>query len=456
MYLNNATISKWELNGKSYVNSKKRFLKDLLETHRFSVQTVLGTKLATGGNVTFMENNGWVIAHVDIRFALLSDTLFSGLTVSILNNNQEIMSSYTDANISICGNHDIDADLYFVVGSFYPYNSNKDNLPESFFRSSLSQMLPRLDYSKLPDAVGGGDGDEEGGDDSGEIDDNAVLVSLPFAVSNGFDEQDGFVVYKTNEKATLRVYMDKADWDSIKSKTDADFYYGNIMAHGDGDTFDITINIVNSEGGDPVAAIKMPGSQSDDDYGKNDLCSKSATLGIYESGSWSYSEEYQVTVKFFVGNTEIKSKSYVPIRSSGDSGVFCVYDPDDREETGLNYQSSNVALSDGSSIYYKLSVFTLSGLIKDRFDEIQTWKAGVSVDDGQFNIVISDTYDDFTINGSSIRSDNLTLNDTYYVNDTRFQPGAFVKLQTFNEDGSIRNEESLISESTEFSFTKIV
>ena len=88
MYLNNAIISKWELNGKSYVNSKKRFLKDLLETHRFSVQTVLGTKLATGGNVTFMENNGWVIAHVDIRFALSSDTLFSGLTVSILNNNQ--------------------------------------------------------------------------------------------------------------------------------------------------------------------------------------------------------------------------------------------------------------------------------------------------------------------------------------------------------------------------------
>ena len=54
MYLNNAIISKWELNGKNYESSKKRFLKDLLETHRFSVQTVLGTKLAKGCNVTFM------------------------------------------------------------------------------------------------------------------------------------------------------------------------------------------------------------------------------------------------------------------------------------------------------------------------------------------------------------------------------------------------------------------
>lgn len=456
MYLNNAIISKWELNGKSYVNSKKRFLKDLLDTHRFSVQTVLGTKLATGGNVTFMENNGWVIAHVDIRFALSSDTIFSGLTVSILNNHQEIMSSYTDANISVCGNHDIDADLYFVVGSFYPYNGSKDNLPESFFRSSLSQMLPRLDYSKLPDAVGGGDSDDEGGDEGGEIDDDAVLVSLPFAVSNGFHEEDGFTVYETNEKATLRVYMDTANWNTIKSNIDADFYYGNIMSRGDGDTFDITINIVNSEGGDPVAAIKMLGSQLDDDFGKNDLCSKSTTLGIYASGSWSYSEEYPVTVKFFVGKTEIESKSYVPIRSSGDSGVLCVYDPDDIEDTGLNYQSSNVSLSDGSSIYYKLSVFTLSGLTKGRLDEVQAWNGRASIADDKFNVVISDTYDEFIFNGSSIQSNSLTLDGTYYVNDMRSQPGAFVKLQTFNEDGSIRTEESLISESTEFSFTKIV
>lgn len=454
MYLNNAIISKWELNGKSYVNSKKRFLKDLLETHRFSVQTVLGTKLATGGNVTFMENNGWVIAHVDIRFALSSDTLFSGLTVSILNNNQEIMSSYTDANISICGNHDIDADLYFVVGSFYPYNSNKDNLPESFFRSSLSQMLPRLDYSKLPDAVGGGDGDE-GGDDSGEIDDNTVLVSLPFAVSNGFEIPDGTVVYKTNERATLRVYMDTANWDVVKSKIDTDFYYCKIEPLGQGDLFDITIYVAD-ENNDPVAEIRMPGSQLDDDFGKNDLCSKNVTLGIYKPGLDTYQEEYPATVKFFVGNTEIESKSYVP-RMLNEVNILCVYERDNQPEVSLNYKSSNVGLSDGSSIYYRLGVFTMSSSIKDRIDEVQSWNANVNVlYDRQFEIAISDTHGDFTINGLSIYSDNLTLDDTYYVTDIRFQPGAFVKLQTFNEDGSVRNEESLISESTEFSFTKIV
>lgn len=449
MYLNNAIISKWELNGKNYVNSKKRFLKDLLDTHRFSVQTVLGTKLATGGNVTFMENNGWVIAHVDIRFALSSDTLFSGLTVSILNNNQEIMSSYTDANISICGNHDIDADLYFVVGSFYPYNSNKDNLPESFFRSSLSQMLPRLDYSKLPDAVGG----DEGGDEGGELDD-AVLVSLPFDVSNGFETSDGFVVYKTNEQAILRVYMNKADLDTVKSKVDVKFYYGNIMGHGEGDAFDITIFLTDSND-DTVAVIRLAGIPSDDDYDKNNLCRRETTLGIYESGSLSYSEEYPATVKFFVGNTEIENKDYVP-RVSGEEFNFCVYEPGSQNEE-LLFKSSNVELIDGSSIYYKLGTFTSSVSVKDRLDNVQSWTANINNYGGnEYGITISDDSNDFTLNRSSIDSDNVTLNNAYYVISDNSVPAAFIRVQTFNEDGSIRSDKSLLPGSAECEFTKIV
>lgn len=447
MYLNNATISKWELNGKNYVNSKKRFMKDLLETHRFSVQTVLGTKLATGGNVTFMENNGWVIAHVDLRFALANDTSFSGLALSILNNNQEIMSSYTDVNIAICGDHDIDADLYFVVGSIYPYNSNKDNLPESFFRSSLSQMLPRLDFSKLPNAVGGGDGDE---------DDNAVLVSLPFAVSNGYSlENEINVVYNTNEQAVLKVYMDKSDLDSLKSKVNTDFYFGFMMTMGSTpDIFGIAVHALTGDG-NPAAEIVMEGSTSDEDRGKNNLLSRDVIVGVYdnESDPESTLSKYQATVKFFIGNDEIKSDAYVPINTTHEAINLCIYEPGSQSEE-LPFKSSNVVLSDGSSIYYKLGVFTSNSVVKGDLDNVQSWNANVNVYDNKFEIVITDNSGTFTINGTSIRSTSLTLNGAYVVNKNYMQ-SAFIVVKTFNEDDTIRTEDALISDSVEFSFTKM-
>lgn len=448
MYLNNATISKWELNSKNYENSKKRFMKDLLETHRFSVQAVLGTKLATGGNVTFIENNGWVIAHVDLRFALANDTLFSGLALSILNNNQEIMSSYTDVSVAICGDHDIDADLYFVVGSIYPYNSNKDNLPESFFRSSLSQMLPRLDFSKLPDAVGGGD----------EDDGNEVLVSLPFAVSNGYSLEDEInVVYNTNEQAILKVYMDKSDFDSLKSKVNPDFYFGFMMPMGaTPDMYGLAVHALTSNGGQ-AAEIVMEGSTSDEDRGKNNLLSRDVVVGVHdnESDPESTLSEYPATVKFFIGNNEIKSSSYVPINTTNEAINFCIYEPGSQNED-LPFKSSSVELIDGNSIYYKLGVFTSTGAVKERLDNIKSWAANLNkYGSNEYGITISDESNSFTLNVSSINSDNITLNDAFYVIGENHMTAAFIRVQTFNEDGSNRYDKSLLTGSSMCQFTKM-
>ena len=442
MYLNNATISKWELNGKSYANSKKRFLKDLLETHRFSVQTVLGTKLATGGNVTFMENNGWVIAHVDIRFALSSDTLFSGLTVSILNNNQEIMSSYTDANISVCGNHDIDADLYFVVGSFYPYNSSKDNLPESFFRSSLSQMLPRLDYSKLPDAVDGGDSD---------ADDNAVLVSMPFKVSKGYSEGiEGGYTYNTEEDAVLKVYIDKDDWAAIKSEIEPDFYNTFIMSYGVPDEFEIHL-IGTIESNDEIAvAMLINGSTEGEDSLKNNLCARDIDVHV---GSITGTEEPEArcraTVKFFIDGKENTDSSYIPIISNDENSMLCVYESEWNINIGFDYESDYLTLTDGSEdkIKYKLGIVYSLPSQSDAISNIEDWNVTISEYDGQYVISISDENEVYTI--AKYDAKNATLNEIFAVTSGEVSSiVAYAQLQTLNEDGSIRHEDALTGTAT--------
>ena len=114
MYLNSAKVTSWVLNGKDYTGSRKRFMKALCETHNFTVNLVLGNKLLGRGNVSFMENSGWVMAHVDSRFAFDKDEHISGLTISICNNGNEILSSETEVSYFISGNMSTDADLYFI------------------------------------------------------------------------------------------------------------------------------------------------------------------------------------------------------------------------------------------------------------------------------------------------------------------------------------------------------
>lgn len=154
MYLNSAKVTSWVLNGKDYNGSRKRFMKALCETHNFTVNLVLGNKLLGRGNVSFMENSGWVIAHVDSRFAFDKDEHISGLTISICNNGNEILSSETEVSYFISGSMSTDADLYFMVGSVYAYNDSKEALPESFFRSSNYDRLTKTSYEDLPSPVG--------------------------------------------------------------------------------------------------------------------------------------------------------------------------------------------------------------------------------------------------------------------------------------------------------------
>ena len=154
MYLNSAKVTSWVLNGKDYTGSRKRFMKALCETHNFTVNLVLGNKLLGRGNVSFMENSGWVIAHVDSRFAFDKDEHISGLTISICNNGNEILSSETEVSYFVSGNMSTDADLYFIVGSVYAYNEAKSALPESFFRASDYDKLTKISYEDLPSPIG--------------------------------------------------------------------------------------------------------------------------------------------------------------------------------------------------------------------------------------------------------------------------------------------------------------
>lgn len=203
MYLNSAKVTSWVLNGKDYTGSRKRFMKALCETHNFTVNLVLGNRLLGRGNVSFMENSGWVMAHVDSRFAFDKDEHISGLTISICNNGNEILSSETEVSYFISGNMSTDADLYFMVGSVYAYNDSKEALPESFFRSSNYDRLTKINYEDLPSPVGPEPSDEF-----------VKIISNNFEVSNDYtiNSDTGKVVYNSTKQAHSEVWIKKADW----------------------------------------------------------------------------------------------------------------------------------------------------------------------------------------------------------------------------------------------------
>lgn len=154
MRLNTATVESWVLNGKDYASSKKKFFKALCKTHDFKVKLVFGNKVLDRGSVTFMENSGWIIAHVDSKFMFDSDVTVSGLTISISNKENEIVNSQTDIEYIFGKNKCIDADLYFAVGTIYPYNQLKQDVPESLFRVSEYDCSNKLNFDSLPDAAG--------------------------------------------------------------------------------------------------------------------------------------------------------------------------------------------------------------------------------------------------------------------------------------------------------------
>ena len=163
MYLNDGDINREVV--KSKYGSIKRFLEQLTTAHNMVADVIVNNKLISTSIATFSVNSGYVLANIDARFALTKQTDFNAININIhpANSSEDVITSYTDNLTEGIPANDVDADLWFKVGSLYPFNSLKLELPASYFNSMRSENMPKIDFSKLKPVVTEGGSTEESG-----------------------------------------------------------------------------------------------------------------------------------------------------------------------------------------------------------------------------------------------------------------------------------------------------
>lgn len=161
MYLNDGDINR-EVVISEY-GSIKRFLEHLITAHDMVADVIVNNRLVSTCIATFSENSGYVLANIDARFALTKQVDFNAININIhqANSGENVITSYTDNLIEGIPANDVDADLWFKVGSLYPLNSLKLELPASYFNSMRSENMPKIDFSKLKPIVTEGDVTDE-------------------------------------------------------------------------------------------------------------------------------------------------------------------------------------------------------------------------------------------------------------------------------------------------------
>lgn len=166
MYLNDGYINR-EVVINEY-GSIKRFLEHLITAHDMVADVIVNNRLVSTSVATFSENSGYVLANIDARFALTKQTDFNAININIhqVNSNENVITSYTDNLTEGIPANDVDADLWFKVGSIYPLNNLKLELPASYFNSMRSENMPKIDFSKLKPIVTEGDVTEESDGDN--------------------------------------------------------------------------------------------------------------------------------------------------------------------------------------------------------------------------------------------------------------------------------------------------
>lgn len=161
MYLNDGCINR-EVVISEY-GSIKRFLEHLITAHDMVADVIVNNRLVSTSIATFSENSGYVLANIDARFALTKQTDFNAININVhkVNSSENVITSYTDNLTEGIPANDVDADLWFKVGSVYPLNSLKLELPASYFNSMHSENMSKIDFSKLKPIVTEGDVTDE-------------------------------------------------------------------------------------------------------------------------------------------------------------------------------------------------------------------------------------------------------------------------------------------------------
>ena len=152
MYLNSGVINK-EISQK--YRNVRYFLDSLVRAKNLAADIVINNKVIHGV-ATFNVDSGYVFASVNSLFSIKDAPAITSLRIDVYyadNPSEAIVSSYTDNLNEFIPSCDTDSDLYFYVGSVFPYNDLKFNLCESKFRSMRSSKIPSVEYDSLPDYI---------------------------------------------------------------------------------------------------------------------------------------------------------------------------------------------------------------------------------------------------------------------------------------------------------------
>jgi hypothetical protein len=146
MYLSDAFVYKDDglfLDGINYTGKFIHFLEALVKKRNLFADLIINNHIIPLGLATFSVNSGYVICCVNGRFALTEDVDVNEVKVSIhpANGDTLMESTTADVNTKLCA-RDTDVDIYFKVGSIYPFNELKVVVPESRFNALTTHNIP--------------------------------------------------------------------------------------------------------------------------------------------------------------------------------------------------------------------------------------------------------------------------------------------------------------------------
>ena len=150
MKLNGAIIENMSIGNLSFSDSSD-FVKALKACRNLLADVYLDSHKVAVAGVTFHENNGWLIADLNCRFALSEPVLVNCLLVKIHKADSDVITMSTCTNVSeYIEVGDQEAELHFNVISVTPYNSRKKVVPASRLRWLQSFLIAASKLSDLP------------------------------------------------------------------------------------------------------------------------------------------------------------------------------------------------------------------------------------------------------------------------------------------------------------------
>ena len=167
MYLHDGAIRR-DTVIKSF-GSVKKFFDYLTRARNLIADVYIDNILTISSLVTFSIDSGYLMANIDARFGMKELVSFKDITITVRAANSEaiLIESHTSGLSEAIPANDVDADLWFRIGSIYPFNELKYDVPPSRFNSMRTANMSQIDFKALSSIESGESGESESGE-SGE------------------------------------------------------------------------------------------------------------------------------------------------------------------------------------------------------------------------------------------------------------------------------------------------